>query len=1176
MSAEEHVSIEGTLLMLDDTTPHVAVPVQVICDGEVAATTLSDKAGRYQFTSLKPGRYRVRCHILDGSVYYGEAGSMVMDESRAIFLQVRHGVAHSNIDFRFAPFKKGTWKTYDTLDGLADNFILSFYCDPDGVMWFGTVNGGVSRYDGKEFVNLTTKDGLANNRVNGIHSDPDGVMWFGTHGGVSRYDGKEFVNLTIKDGLADNAVNATYCDPDGVVWFGTDSGVSRYDGKEFVNVTVEDGLVDNNVWAIHRDPDGVMWFATWSGGVSRYDGKEFVNFTTEDGLVDNTVSAIHRDPDGVMWFGTGHPVITGGGISRYDGREFVNITTKNGLVHNTVFAIHRDPDGVMWFGAGEWEGGRGGLSRYDDKGFVNFTTEDGLGHNYVTGIYRDLDGVLWVTTWGGGISRYNDKDFITLTTKDGLVDNTVSAIHCDPDGVMWFGTDGGVSRYDGEDFVNLTTEGGLVDNTVRAIHRDPDGVIWFGTCGGWGREGGGISRYDGKGFVNFTTEDGLAHNYVTGIHCDSDGMMWIAAGSWVGGRGVSRYDGKEFVNLSTEDGLVDNRLSAIHCGPGGAVWIGTAGGWDGKSGGVSRYDGKEFVNFTTEDGLVHNRVWTIHRDPDGMLWFGTNGGVSRYDGKEFVNFTTEDGLVHNRVWAIHRDLDGVMWFATEGGGVSGYDGAAWTSLDTRDGLADNNVGAILQDLDGYLWFGTARGITRYRRSTTPPKVYIVSVIADQTYRDVSAIPAFTPGTRITIEYSSIDFKTLPEKRQYRCRIQAFGKSLSKREMDSDWRKPTKATSSDFVFDEPGTYTFEVQAIDRDLNYSESATLKLTIEPDPVLVSLQTEVNHLRREVGQKYHFEDIIGRSAAIRQVRALMERAIDSGLTVLITGETGTGKELVAKAIHHNSPRKNHPLLDRNCGAIPKELLAGDLFGYRKGAFTGANEDRIGLFEAASGGTVLLDEISEMTQDAQIHLLRVLEERKVRRLGENVSRDVDVRIIAMTSKDLIEAGKAGLFREDLYYRLSEFPISIPPLRERLEDIPLLAEHFLQEYSQEQKKELGGFASGLFKMLQSYSWPGNVRELRNAVRRAAALVEEGELIHIHHFPLQITNEIVPTQEIMQEIGNSSTRYRDLVDRFERGCIEHALRVCKGNRSQAAKMLRLGRRSLYEKMQRLGIHVPEDE
>jgi two-component system response regulator HydG len=376
----------------------------------------------------------------------------------------------------------------------------------------------------------------------------------------------------------------------------------------------------------------------------------------------------------------------------------------------------------------------------------------------------------------------------------------------------------------------------------------------------------------------------------------------------------------------------------------------------------------------------------------------------------------------------------------------------------------------------------------------------------------------------------------------------------------------KATSFDYTFDKPGAYTFMVQAIDRDLNYSEPAAVSLTIQPDPKLVSMQAELNHLRREVREKYHFENIIGRSAAIRQVRALMEKAIDSGLIVLITGETGTGKELVAKAIHHNSPRKNHPLLELNCGAAPKELISSTLFGHRKGAFTGAHEDRIGLFEAASGGTLLLDEIGDMPHDAQIHLLRVLEERKLQRLGEHISLDVDVRIIAMTNRDLMKEAAAGRFREDLYYRLSVFPIHIPPLREHHEDIPLLAKHLMEKACNEQKKKLDGFAPEVMDLLVDYPWPGNVRELKNSINLAVALAEEDKQVQTYHFPPQITQG----ESLLQEILSERIGLPAAMERLQRRLIENALRECDGNHTQAAKLLGLQRSNFIRLMRRLGI------
>nr|MBC8231096.1 carboxypeptidase regulatory-like domain-containing protein [bacterium] len=251
---KEAISIEGTLLMLDDVTPHTAVPVQAMRDGEVIVTVLSDKrlsdkTGKYQFINLKPGQYQLRCQVLGGYVYYKTADDALpftcydspdIEADAGEVLSVEQGRTLKNIDFCFASFKKGTWKNYTCLDGLANDRVVAIYRDPDGVMWFGTWNGGVSRYDGKEFVNFTTEDGLASNRVHAIYPDADGVMWFGTWGGVSRYDGEKFVTFTTKDGLAHDSVLAIHRDPDGMMWFGTGNyfgggggGVSRFVGEEF-------------------------------------------------------------------------------------------------------------------------------------------------------------------------------------------------------------------------------------------------------------------------------------------------------------------------------------------------------------------------------------------------------------------------------------------------------------------------------------------------------------------------------------------------------------------------------------------------------------------------------------------------------------------------------------------------------------------------------------------------------------------------------------------------------------------------------------------------------------------------------------------------------------------------------------------------------------------------------
>ena len=870
LTLKEAISIEGTLLMLDEKTPHVTVPVQAIMVGkgeEVArpvATTFSDEDGKYRLANLKPGRYQVRCQIPGEYVYYGEEKARRPENEKtgkgesdlykstqhatrntqhAEILHVEQNKTLSNINFRFAPFKKGTWKNYTYLDGLAHNIVCAIHRDPDSTMWFGTDGGGVSVYDGKKFINLTTKDGLAHNQVWAIQRDSGGALWFGTQGGgVSRYDGKKFVNFTTKDGLGSDWVNVIYQHPDGTLWFGTSGGVSVYDGNQFSRLTTKDGLAHNWVYAIHRDPDGVMWFGTWNG-VSRYDGKEFINFTTKDGLAHNWVWDIHRDPDGVIWFGTWN------GISRYDGKAFLNFTQKDGLLDNQICTIHRDSDGALWFGTKD-----GGASRYDGKTFVNFTNKDGLVNNYgVRTIHSASDGSLWFGTQGG-VSHYDGKGFLNFTPKDGLPSKVINTIYSNSDGTLWFGTnDGGASRYDGKEFpslekggkggfINFTTKDGLPSNTIHDIHSAPDGRLWFG-----GRDG--VSLYDGKRFLNVTAEYGLTRNLVFGdtnfdvnltfsvhtIHRDPDGTLWLGTSNSGVIRVVyperSRRDGKETSTFTTGDGLANNRVNDIYRAPDGTLWFGTA------IGGVSRYDGKEFTTFTTDDGLAHNFVYTIHGDSDGTLWFGTDGGVSRYDGKKFLTFTTDDGLAYNTVRTIHRDPDGILWFGTRGGGVSCYDGSTWASLDTMDGLVGNDVRSIHQDSDGFLWLGTSEGVTRYRRSTVRPGVRIVSVQTEELYTaDVhgglspQAISPITYGTRVTIEYRAIDFKTLPAKQQYRTCLRSNDRYYRGDVPKHEWEKPTKSTTFEWIPRKSGSHTFSVQAIDRDLNYSDPASLTLKVVP----------------------------------------------------------------------------------------------------------------------------------------------------------------------------------------------------------------------------------------------------------------------------------------------------------------------------------------------------------
>jgi Nif-specific regulatory protein len=325
--------------------------------------------------------------------------------------------------------------------------------------------------------------------------------------------------------------------------------------------------------------------------------------------------------------------------------------------------------------------------------------------------------------------------------------------------------------------------------------------------------------------------------------------------------------------------------------------------------------------------------------------------------------------------------------------------------------------------------------------------------------------------------------------------------------------------------------------------------------------LEMENLNLRRALKEESRYGLLVGRSPKMLRVIELMEKVIPTQVSILIQGETGTGKELIARAIHLNGPRREKNFMAVNCGALPESLLESELFGYRKGAFTGASEDRIGLFEAADGGTLFLDEVGEMAATLQVKLLRVLQDSQIRRVGDTVSRRVDFRLIAATNRDLKTEVEGGRFRQDLFYRLNVVPISLPPLRERGEDVLLLAQHFLELFSKQQVKAVRGLSAESRELLLRHPWPGNVRELENAMARAVALADEGGAI----------------EPLLFGLGAPVTRrwdgqhtLRETLDAVEAETIREALRQCESTVSRAARALGVSRQHLHNRMNAHGI------
>jgi len=351
---------------------------------------------------------------------------------------------------------------------------------------------------------------------------------------------------------------------------------------------------------------------------------------------------------------------------------------------------------------------------------------------------------------------------------------------------------------------------------------------------------------------------------------------------------------------------------------------------------------------------------------------------------------------------------------------------------------------------------------------------------------------------------------------------------------------------------------------------EQGTIEGVVETVTDLTELQKarhEAEEAARRLGEIHRFDRIIGKSHAMQQVFSAIEAAAASEATILVQGESGTGKELVASAIHHHSARKNMPFVTVNCSALSETLLESELFGHVKGAFTGAIRDRVGRFEEADGGTIFLDEIAEISPFIQVKLLRVVQEREIERVGESRRRRIDIRIIAATNKDLLTQVQQGAFREDLFYRLKVFPILIPPLRERKEDIPWLVTHFIELQNRKTGLAIKGATKSSMRILMDYPWPGNARELENAVEHAFVLCA-GDYIDVFDLPVEIRRFAYRPAPLPQEAPPAKSGWPP--QPLTRDGLLELLDECAWNKAEAGRRLGVSRTAVWKYMKKWGI------
>ena len=1073
--------------------------------------------------------------------------------------------------------RTGTWRTYSMADGLAGVRVEHIAEDSEGYLWFATWDNGLSRFDGDEFQHFTHQDGLVSDRVYFIFGDSQNRLWFGTLNGVCWYDGAEFHHLE-DEGIAGRAVQFIYEDSEGRIWFGGHRTLGYYDGTVFhdlIPLYLQDyeqppsSQWPNQCRGIAEDMEGRLWFGF--DYLIRFDGQSFHRYGEEEGFPCSQISyAVGRDDTGKVWVGQDNnkKMWVGQHNNENDLWCYTNGTFQAVQVDlgGPLRRIDCDREGRMWFCTSE------GVLYQDGDGFSKFTPADGLPHPAVKAVFQDREHQFWFATWGGvGLYDAHSISVFDLSAEVSESVSEISQIVQDRRGNIWVGymsynlkeVKKSVFRFDGEHIEFVGPEAGFDIDNCFAIYKDHDGNLWFGGVNG-------LFRYDGKKLKKMQIIAGSGESSICAITQDAQGRFLF--GHWENDKEKSRKDlsasplkliyqrGEQLQTIFEDNEKKDpfSRLGTVIVGYNSEIYFHLAHSYSSDNDkGFARWHPDDKLKFYgIEDGLIDHMVTDLLLDRHENLWIATQKGLSCFDGVVFRNFTTKDGLPSNRIHSLFEDRKGHLWLGTDGG-IAHYDGLLFQTIKSP------HIGPVLQileDRDGTFWFGTAQNsLVRYRQRQTPPLIHLLKVIADRVYENPKESIVSAAEQQVIFEYKGISFSTHPRDILYIYCLKGY---------DPDWHPATREVQAYYRDLPPGDYAFQVRAIDRDLNYSEMAQVQISVVSDPRIEALTAALNS---QGDNKF-----IGQSEALRQFQIKLIEVSATNLTVLILGETGVGKGLAARALHGLSAHSGGPFIQVNCGALPGTLIDSELFGHEKGAFTSAVSRRLGKVELAKDGTLFLDEIGDMTLETQTKLLRLLEEGTFERVGGNQMLTAKTRIVAATNRNLEEMVSAGDFREDLYYRLNTFPILLPPLRDRKEDIPDLAEFFKNRMATHLNKQINPLTPDMIDALQAYDWPGNVRELEHTINRAVIVCPDSLLaeVDIRLYNSQIKGAALDLDRSILPVsrGGEIMPYND----FERRYILEVLKATKWQitgAKGAATLLKLPPSTLYGKMRKLGIKRP---
>ncbi|MCE5271256.1 sigma 54-interacting transcriptional regulator [bacterium] len=1038
-------------------------------------------------------------------------------------------------------FDGKSFTTFSTRDGLPSNNVFRIHQDSKGDFWLSFPGKGIGRFDGVNW--RYYKDHFPPFVTTwSIMEDSHGNMWFATFGnGVVRFDGTNWTVFSDSV-LGENRTRTVIEDSRGNIWVGLQrKGICVFDGKEWTNIKSFGPFYDSHINSIIEDKRGDIWLAGVNPFIEGtiaikmsgdYRNASLESYTVKDGIPNGSDPVLLEDSQGRIW------LAADGGLGVYDGRTWKTYNTDKGLPSNRITSLIEDSEKNIWIGTNG-----NGAARFSGEAFVLYTVADGLPCNSLVPMLADSRGNLWFTSENvKGAVKYDGERWTTLLSRDGKL---VSCVYEDSRGGLWFNTSLTLHRVEGNSLRAFTTDslwleevsseddkGNLyftqqVGYQLRFNGRDfeekPDKthfssamkpLLFFNqqTAGGCLLSGSEEGLIVAKNFERTFLNQGMKF---TAIAPDGRGGYWFGTDSGLVNPKIDDYCQyvtnhnrieSEFYSLGSTPG--SNEIITLYRDRNGALWAGTGGG------GISRLLDGKLTHFTTDNGLSSNVCYYIFETGAG-LFFRVPLGLDRFDGKSFVTFTARN--------------DG--FFASAG--IHQFSFAAVQPI---------------EDKKGNFWFNSLHGVIKFdpsaiKRDTLPPPLYITRFrIAEKDTTLTNGLRLRYNQNSLKIDYIGISLSA-PEEVVYSYKLEG---------LDTEWTE-TRLNSASYPYLPPGRYEFELRARNRDgIWNAETARLQFEILPPfwsalwfrALMLSavlglgwvvlnvrtrliqkrntellaeiterkkvelalreknievknlkdrLQAENIYLQEEIKLTHNFNEIIGNSEALNKVLERVEKVAFTDSTVLILGETGTGKQLIARAVHRLSPRAYKPLVTINCASIPASLIESEMFGYEKGAFTGAVSRKTGRFELADGGSLFLDEIGELPLELQAKLLRVLQDGEFERLGSTNTIHVDVRIIAATNRDLEQEVSRGAFREDLYYRLNVYPIKCPPLREHKEDIPLLVNHFVNQFNSRIGKQISAIPQSVLDTLQAYKWPGNIRELQNVIERAVIVSSGSQL-----------------------------------------------------------------------------------